>query len=310
MSAMRSLPRELRLMTLALAIWMYVSGASSGQTPTSLANQAPPAPPAGQRAPTPPSTPPPAGQKPATPPAAPRPAARTTMVFVHVRNPERRPLPGVRVVISGGPTREMTTDFEGIVRLQLADGMYHVSLEREGFMSLETDLSLRNSQPDVVDLVLNPAPEPPPPPPPAPEPPPSPPPPPPPPPAAPRPSGEPKIVSVPDFVSRNFIGKEGQKESTLGCTDTAATRVIQVREPIATHAHGDVDEVLYVVAGEGSVTIADRGAALVGAGSLSIIPRGVPHAIERRGRNPLILLSMVSGVPCSVDSAGVTTQTK
>jgi hypothetical protein len=29
-----------------------------------------------------------------------------------------------------------------------------------------------------------------------------------------------------------------------------------------------------------------------------MIPRGVGHAIERRGKNPLIVLSTLAGAPC------------
>jgi len=64
--------------------------------------------------------------------------------------------------------------------------------------------------------------------------------------------------------------------------------------------------VLYVVAGEG--TIRTRGesktvaASTVTAGALSVIPHGVAHAIERRGKNPLMVLSMLSGAPCPVNA--------
>ncbi len=231
------------------------------------------------------------------------------MVFVHVRNSDGRPLPEAHVVVTGAASRDMTTDYEGIVRLQsMADGAYHLHFEREGFVGLDKDLTLKGGLPDVLDVALTAAPPPEPPPPP---PPPVPAPPPPPPSPAPtsNPAGEfrggeePKIVSVPDFVSHNFIGKEGVKESRLGCTSTATTRLLQVRTTIEKHVNVDVDEVLYVVAGEGAVTMSDRGATSIGPGSLSIIPRGVPHAIERRGKNPLILLSTVSGAPCSAGEA-------
>ena len=109
-------------------------------------------------------------------------------------------------------------------------------------------------------------------------------------------------MSIPDFVSRNFIGKEALKESTLGCTRTATTRLLQVRDAIASHSHADVDEVFYVVAGEGSVTMAQKGALPIGPGSLGILPRGAPHTIERRGKNPLILLSTLTGAPCTHDT--------
>jgi mannose-6-phosphate isomerase-like protein (cupin superfamily) len=59
---------------------------------------------------------------------------------------------------------------------------------------------------------------------------------------------------------------------------------------------------LYVVAGEGTLLIPNHAPAAVAPGSLSIVPRGTPHAIERRGRNPLIVLSMLSGVPCTAEA--------
>jgi len=113
---------------------------------------------------------------------------------------------------------------------------------------------------------------------------------------------EQKIVSIPDFVSRNFIGKEGVKESTLGCTGTTMTRLLQIRNSIPSHLHEDVDEVLYVVAGEGAIIMSERATMTIGPGALDIIPRGVAHSVERRGKNPLILLSTLAGSPCAADT--------
>jgi len=36
----------------------------------------------------------------------------------------------------------------------------------------------------------------------------------------------------------------------------------------------------------------------VRAGSLAVVPQGVAHAIERRGKNPLVVISTLSGAPC------------
>ena len=59
-----------------------------------------------------------------------------------------------------------------------------------------------------------------------------------------------------------------------------------------------MDEIVYVVAGEGTIRIADQ-SANVAPGSLSVIPRGLAHSFERRGKNPLIMLSMLAGAPCT-----------
>jgi mannose-6-phosphate isomerase-like protein (cupin superfamily) len=98
-------------------------------------------------------------------------------------------------------------------------------------------------------------------------------------------------------LDKNFIGREPLKESVLGCTPDATTRLLQLRESIASHTHDDLDEILYVVAGEGAVRVGDDVTPLT-AGSLSMIPRGLPHAVERRGKNPLIVLSTLTGAPC------------
>jgi mannose-6-phosphate isomerase-like protein (cupin superfamily) len=105
------------------------------------------------------------------------------------------------------------------------------------------------------------------------------------------------IVSVPAFLEKNFIGRDPIKESVLGCTPDVTTRLLQLHDALASHRHANLDEVLYVVAGDGMVRLENRQTP-VAAGSLTIIPRGVPHEIERRGKNPLILLSMLSGAPC------------
>jgi mannose-6-phosphate isomerase-like protein (cupin superfamily) len=104
-------------------------------------------------------------------------------------------------------------------------------------------------------------------------------------------------MSIPAFLDKNFIGREPLKESVLGCSGAATTRLLQLRDPIAVHTH-DIDEILYVVAGDGAVKLRDE-TTVVHAGSLAVVPRGVPHAMERRGKNPLILLSVLAGAPCS-----------
>ena len=82
-----------------------------------------------------------------------------------------------------------------------------------------------------------------------------------------------------------------QKETVVGQTAATTARVIQVRDPIKDRAHGDADEMLYVIAGEGVLRAKGRDQTLT-AGSLAVIPRGVAYSLERRGRNPLIALSI------------------
>src|SRR6185436_4843044 len=127
----------------------------------------------------------------------------------------------------------------------------------------------------AVALDLAPPPPPPPAPPPAPTPPPEPPKP-----AASEPPGPPVYLSIPTFIDRNFIGREPLKESVFSCTAGAMTRLLQIRDPVTEHAHADSDEILYVVAGEG--TVRAKGVSTpMAAGALTVLPRGTAHALER-----------------------------
>ena len=228
-------------------------------------------------------------------PPAPRPRPRAAQQppasqVVIVRDFSGALLDGVRIVINGPRTVEATTDRSGSARTTLADGSYRLHFERQGFVTLERDVTIKAGRPAEIDAALTAAP-----PPPAPEPPP------PAPalvhPAAPAPGGPPVIVSIPAFLDKNFIGRDPLKESVLGCTPDVTTRLLQLHDALASHKHVDLDEVLYVVAGDGVVRVQDRQTPIA-AGSLSVIPRGVAHEIERRGKNPLILLSTLAGAPC------------
>jgi mannose-6-phosphate isomerase-like protein (cupin superfamily) len=227
-----------------------------------------------------------AAQAPASP-RRPRPAA----VQVIVRDVSCTPLNGVSVSITGAAGSQAITDAAGVAKISLADGAYRFRFEHDGFVPLERDVTVRNGRAVEIEVALNRAPRPlaPPPAPPEPAPPP-----PPPPDVRPGPSVN---ISIPTFLDKNFVGREPLKESILACMPDATARVLQLRDSVAEHTHANLDEVLYVVAGDGAVRIAGEAVAIT-PGSLSAIPRGTPHAIERRGRNPLILLSTLAGAPC------------
>jgi mannose-6-phosphate isomerase-like protein (cupin superfamily) len=218
---------------------------------------------------------------------------------VIVRDRSGTALGDVQIVMSGPVSQEVVTDASGMASVGTTrDGTYRLRFERDGFITLEREISVSNGQPPEIVVALSAAPAPPPPPvvvaappPPAPVAPP------PPPPAASEPSGPPVFVAIPEFLDKNYIGRAPLKESVLGCLSSSTTRVLQLHDGLSEHAHADMDEILYVVAGEGAVRIHDS-SSVVTAGSLSIIPRGVPHTIERRGKNPVIVLSTLSGAPC------------
>ena len=231
-------------------------------------------------------------QTPAKRAARPRP----TSMRVIVRDQSGKPVSGVRVIVSG-TTRNTTTDATGTAVLgTMRDGSYRLRFERDGFITLEREVMARNGQPAEIVVALSAAAAPPPPsraePTPAP------------PPVGPSASsGQPAHVSIPAFLDKNFIGRDPLKESVLGCTAGATTRLLQLRDAVAVHTHANLDEILYAVAGEGSVRIRDQ-VTVLSAGSLTVIPRGLPHAIERRGRNPLVVISTLAGAPCQVGTEG------
>ena len=210
---------------------------------------------------------------------------RVTPTKIVVRDRSGTPLGGTRVTISGAMTREVTTDESGTFSLpSLRDGSYRLRFEHDGFITLEREVTVRNSLPTEIAVALNVAPR---------QQPPEP---------APQPSstasnGSPAVISIPEYQEKNSIGRDPLKESVLGCTAAATIRLLQLRDPLALHTHANLDEVLYVVAGEGALRIADQ-VTEVTAGSLSVIPRGLPHALARRGRNPLVVISTLSGGPC------------
>jgi hypothetical protein len=230
------------------------------------------------------------GREPSQRPAVASP--RATSVRISVRDQTGASLTGVRLLVSGTTGGgEFTTGAAGtaIVAIPKA-GVFRVRCEREGFVTLEREFTVGNGVWNPVDVVLNAAPPPPPLPlvKPAHEPTP----------VAPIPSsGPPMALSIPDFVDKNFIGREQVKESILACKPLETVRLLQMRDNIAPHVHDRVDEVIYVVAGEGAVRIGEEENP-IRAGSLVFVPNGNGHSIERRGKNPLIVVSTLVGSSC------------
>ena len=202
------------------------------------------------------------------------------------------PLADVKVTTQAPVGREGVTGPDGSLRFtNVRPGTYRFRFAREGSITLERDVTIRSGEPLAIDVSLNAAP---------------------PPPKMPEPlkpavsepvtkplppGGEPKVVPIPLFLEKNFIGREGRKESSLGCTPTGTGTLIQLREAWLNHAHEDADEWLYVVAGEGTLRLGTTDQRIT-AGTFSSIPHSVTHAVLPTGRNPLIVISVLSGPAC------------
>jgi hypothetical protein len=59
---------------------------------------------------------------------------------------------------------------------------------------------------------------------------------------------------------------------------------------------------IYLVAGEANLTLGSKEQAMTPSW-FSLVPRGTPYTVTRKGRNPAILLTMISGQPCGSSAA-------
>jgi mannose-6-phosphate isomerase-like protein (cupin superfamily) len=245
----------------------------------------------------PPTTAPPAPATTAAQPPVRRPATTTGTATLQIRVTNRMGVPaqGVRVAAEGGVSRDGLTDSSGLVQLRtMPGGTYRVQASGEEFITLEKEVIVRaTGTTGPIDFALSAAP-PPPPPPPAPEPPP------PPPPAAPAPTaaaGELRVMSIADLAERSLSGREPIKMVPVGCSGLDNTQMLVLRETLNAPANPNLDQMLYVVAGEAMLSLGGRDQT-ISSGWYALVPRGTPHVLTRRGRNPAIVLTISGGQTC------------
>jgi mannose-6-phosphate isomerase-like protein (cupin superfamily) len=114
------------------------------------------------------------------------------------------------------------------------------------------------------------------------------------------------MTNVTTFIDGNFIGRaEPRKDSNFACMGTATATLIQLRDPMPETTHANADEMIYIVAGEAAIKINGQDQALE-SGAFATVPMGTPYSMTRRGRNPVIMLSIVSGEPCKPADQQVT----
>ena len=231
---------------------------------------------------------------------APRPrvtSGATTTAMVFVTDNSGSPIEGVTVSVMGPVDREVESPASGPTRIPgLRAGTYRMRFTRDGFITFEKEFAWRaGTAAPEMSVTLNAAPEAPPPvaPPPAakPEP------------AAAKlpPPGTPKTMPLIDFIEKNLIsGKEPQKENLIGCSGVGQALLWQIRDPWTGRQHESADVTVYVIAGEGTLRLGDRDVSVTN-GSFAVVPRGTTYGLMRRGRNPLIVLAVLSGAPCAVD---------
>ena len=247
-----------------------------------------------QAATPPPAATPPAATKPPTaakaPPTKNAPQGGRVTFAIAVADPSGAPLGDVKVTMTGASERNSRTEAGRIVFESLPAGNYRLRFDKDGFVPLERELSARGSAPIDVKVTLTPAPPPPPPPRPV-EP-------------VPTPvatSGPPAkliVLDMPAFIEKNYVGRAAGKTMPLGCSGGGGSTLIQINDAIATHAHAEADEFLYVIAGQGSANMGERHEPL-GPGVYMMIPRGVEHGFTTGPKKPLVMISTRAGEKCA-----------
>ena len=210
---------------------------------------------------------------------------------ITVTDPKGLTLSEIQVSVSGATTRSGETNSSGNLSVTgLMVGTYRLRFDGEKWISFEREVTLRSGQVLDVDVSLNPAPEPPPlpPPPPAPAPEPE---------TQVGPKGQVQTISIPDWLEKEFVGREPRRETILSCSGNERTTMLQLNDPMPQRLYDAADVVYYVVAGEGTVTV-DGKASRIPTSAFVSVPRGTPHSFERRGNRPLMLLAVLGGEPC------------
>lgn len=215
-------------------------------------------------------------------------AAGSVTFAIAVADPSGAPIPDVKVTLTGAAERTGRTEAGRLVFEKLPAGTYRFRFDRDGFVPFEKELAARGSVPIDVKVTLTPVP---------------------PPPAPPAPSARPPapadlqrpakpvVLDMPAFIEKNYVGRASGKTTPLGCSTYGSSALIQINDAIAAHAHADADEFVYVIAGQGTVKLAER-VELLGPGVYLLIPRGLAHAFTAGPKKPLVMISTRAGDRC------------
>jgi mannose-6-phosphate isomerase-like protein (cupin superfamily) len=235
----------------------------------------------------PPPKPPEAKPAPTTQSAS---SARFGSIDLTVTSQTGALLSGATVRAEGLSSRQGSTGSDGdVVLTNVAAGTYRCRIQRDGYLTLEKEVTVRAGARTASEAVLSPAP----PPPPAPAP------------LPPAPTASPALVpglpvtvSLADQLADDLLkSKDPIAEHDLGCSGATSAKLIRLsKDGLPAHSHADADEMLYIMAGNATLTVGGKDQ-VIGPGWLGIVPRGTTHAI-RTGNKALLVLSIQSGPPC------------
>jgi len=202
---------------------------------------------------------------------------------VIVSDPSGAPIADVRVTMSGPVQRNGRTEAGRLVFENLPSGAYKFHFEKNGFIALDRDATGRGSAPIDINVTLMPVPVP----------------------LAPVASlpappatiGKTIVLDLPAFIEKNYVGRAAGKTTSLACGAGGTATLLQINEPVPTHTHGDADEFIYIIAGQGTAVLGERQESL-SAGVFMLIPRGAAHSFVAGPKKPLVLVSTKAGDRC------------
>jgi len=162
---------------------------------------------------------------------------------VMVTDASGTPLTGVDVTVTGRAQRSASTENGRIAFEDLPVGPYHFKFEKDGYDTVEQDVTGKRGAPVDVKVTMTPTPKPvEPPAPPAPEP-------------KPPSTVKPVVLDMPAFIEKYYVGRAAGKSTAITCATGGDASLLQMNEPLAEHTHADADEFIYVIAGQGAVRI-------------------------------------------------------
>jgi mannose-6-phosphate isomerase-like protein (cupin superfamily) len=106
------------------------------------------------------------------------------------------------------------------------------------------------------------------------------------------------VLSIADLAERSLSGRDPVKLVPVACSGLDTTQMMVLRESLNAPANPNVDQMLYVVAGEAMLSLGGHEQP-ISSGWFALVPRGMAHTLTKRGRNPAIVLTTAGGQPCA-----------
>ena len=197
---------------------------------------------------------------------------------IAIADPSGAPVRDVKVSVSGAAARTTRAQSGRAVFEGLPAGAYLFRFEKAGYTILERDVIGRAGKPIDVKVSLTPL--------------------------SPLAVAPPPVdakfvvLDMPAFIEKHYVGRDSGKTTSLGCATGGTGTLLQINDPVPQHSHDDADEFIYVIAGKGTLLLADRVEEL-GPAVFLMIPRRMTHMLAADRKKPLVIMSVRTGESCS-----------